>query len=100
MIKNSKLIHERRLQQQDQADKHRTKYINLMESLKIFGETNHKLNKALDTEKAFTKKKKNELCQIREILREETKSRDQFLQTSMLQKKQIGTLEIKHERET
>ena len=100
MIKNSKLIHERRLQQQDQADKHRTKYINLMESLKIFGETNHKLNKALDTEKAFTKKKKNELCQIREILREEIKSRDQFLQTSMLQKKQIGTLEIKHERET
>jgi len=55
-----------------------------MESLKIFGETNHKLNKALDTEKAFTKKKKNELCQIREILREEIKSRDQFLQTSML----------------
>jgi hypothetical protein len=43
MIKNSKLIHERRLTQQDQADTQKTKYINLMESLKVFGETNQKL---------------------------------------------------------
>ena len=100
MTKNSKLIHERRLQQQDQSDQGRNKYVSLVETLKVFDATNQQLNQAVVTEKKYIQKKNREIQELREILREETKQRDQFLQTAMLQRKQIGTLTQKHEKET
>lgn len=40
MTKDSKLVHESRLQQQEQADKQRAKYVSLIESNKLFDKTN------------------------------------------------------------
>lgn len=58
------------------------------------------MKKALDTEKKFIADKKAEIAELKDILRTETTQRDTFLGHCTLQRKQIGTLNQKHEKET
>ena len=84
MTKDSKMIHERRLVEQDIADQNRQKYQSLTEALSVFKMTNDQMSKANETEKRFIKTKRAEVKELKELLILESKQRDQFLQHTTL----------------
>lgn len=70
------------------------------DSLKLYEKTINDLRKALVTEKAYIQTLQEQVGEVKHILNEEQVQRDELKQFQYMQRKQIETLGIKHDRNT
>lgn len=70
------------------------------DTLKLYDKTLKDMSKALEIEKAFQSDLEDKVKQMKDLLHEEQIQRDELKQLQMLQRKQIDTLGIKHDRNT
>lgn len=68
--------------------------------MKLYDKTIEDLSKALNIEKNFHSKLEEQIKELKNILNEETIQRDEYKGLQKLQRKQIETLGIKHDRNT
>ena len=95
-----KEIQEKRVRVQYEADQVYYDLFVKNDTMKLYDRTIDDIKRALQMEKQYVQKLTYEINQMKEIVAEEQIQRDEYKGIQTLQRKQIGTLGIKHDRNT